>query len=101
MGDDLVDFWRKTKADMGGADFDVLHVRAVLIDTSLPGNDTVGARVNRGYRRAEQNLIAQFNLGDNRLNVDAASMKPPCAVPEPIGPSAHSAVSFNAYKPAV
>lgn len=76
-GDDLVNFWRKAKAQMGGADFDVLYIRAILIDASLPRDDRIGARINRGYRRAQQNPVAQFYLGDNRLNVNAASMEPP------------------------
>ena len=47
--DDLVNFRRKAKTDMGRADFDVLHVRTVVIDTSLPCNDGIRPGVNRRH----------------------------------------------------
>ena len=76
LGDDLVNFRRKPKTDMSGADFDVLHVTTVLIDTSFPCDDGIRARVNRGHRCTERDLIAQFDFGLNRLNVDTAAVKP-------------------------
>jgi len=76
LGDNLVNFRRKPEADMSRADFDVLHVTTVLIDTSLPCDDGIRARVNRRHGCTERDLIAQFDFGLNRRHVDTTAVKP-------------------------
>src|SRR5262245_31175315 len=76
LGDNLVNFRRKTKTNMSGSHFDVLDIGSVLIDASLPSDDRIRARVNRRHGCAERNLITQFDFGFNRCHVDAAAAKP-------------------------
>src|ERR671919_465331 len=60
---------------MSGADFNVLHVRTGFVYTSFPGDNRIRARVDSRHRRAQQNLIPEFDLSHDRFDVDAAAVK--------------------------
>src|SRR6185369_5964285 len=45
LRDDLINVGGETEADVSGLDLDVLDVRSIAVDTSLPCNKTVEARI--------------------------------------------------------
>src|SRR6185503_266656 len=71
LSDDLINIRGEAEADMSGLNLNMLDVRSIAVDTSLPCNKTVEARINRHHRCQQRHLLAPLDLGGNGVEIDA------------------------------